>query len=77
MYRRALSTGSAVCMELLREPMTTMPTQKILDRLRVCYDSTAASWNWRDPNGAFGMIFTPKDIVLARRRGTHARPAPS
>ena len=51
-------------MELLREPMTTMPTQKILDRLRTCYDSTAASWNWRNPNGETGMTFTPKDIVL-------------
>ena len=46
--------------ELLREPMTTMPTQTILDRLRVCYDSTAASWNWRDPDGAFGMISAPE-----------------
>jgi hypothetical protein len=51
-------------MELLREPMMTMPTQKILDRLRTCYDSTAASWNWRNPNGETGMTFTPKDIVL-------------
>jgi len=51
-------------MELLREPMMTMPTQKILDRLRMCYDSTAASWNWRNPNGETGMTFTPKDIVL-------------
>ena len=53
-------------LELLREPMTTMPTQKILDRLRVSYDSTAASWNWRDPDGAFGMISAPKDILVAR-----------
>jgi len=53
-------------LELLREPMTTMPTQTILDRLRVCYDSTAASWNWRDPDGAFGTISAPEDIVGAR-----------
>jgi DNA-binding CsgD family transcriptional regulator len=51
-------------MELLREPMTTMPTHQILDRLRTCYDSTAASWNWRNPNGETGMTFTPHDIVL-------------
>ena len=53
-------------LDLLREPMTTMPTQKIMDRLRSCYDSTAASWNWRDPDGAFGMISAPKDILVAR-----------
>jgi len=55
-------------MELLREPMTTMPTQKILDRLRACYDSTVASWNWRNPDGEIGMTFTPKDIVQTPTR---------
>ena len=53
-------------LELLREPMTTMPTQTILDRLRTCYDSTAASWNWRDSDGASGMVLAPQDILLAR-----------
>ena len=52
--------------ELLREPMTTMPKLTILGRLRDCYDSTAASWNWRDRDGAFGMMIAPEDIVLAR-----------
>ncbi len=52
--------------ELLREPMTTMPKQTILGRLRDCYDSTAASWNWRDQDGAFGMMIAPEDILLAR-----------
>jgi len=52
--------------ELLREPMTTMPKQTILSRLRDCYESTAASWNWRDRDGAFGMMIAPEDIVLAR-----------
>ena len=52
--------------ELLRVPMTTMPKQTILGRLRDCYDSTAASWNWRDRDGAFGMIIAPEEIALAR-----------
>ena len=52
--------------ELLREPMTTMPKLTILGRLRDCYDSTAASWNWRDRDGAFGMMIAPEDIVLPR-----------
>lgn len=52
--------------ELLREPMTTMPKQRILDRLRTCYDSTAASWNWRNRNGSFGMMIAPEDILVAR-----------
>ncbi|HSU37847.1 MAG TPA: LuxR C-terminal-related transcriptional regulator [Propionibacteriaceae bacterium] len=57
-------------MELLREPMTTMPTQKILDRLRACYESTAASWNWRNSDGEIGMIWAPKDIVQSPARNT-------
>ena len=64
--------------ELLREPMTTMPKQRILGRLRDCYDSTAASWNWRDRDGAFGMIIAPDDILSAwRSSGPYASGAPT
>ena len=51
--------------ELLREPMTSMPKLTIMGRLRDCYESTAASWNWRDRDGAFGMMIAPEDILLA------------
>ncbi len=49
-----------VC-ELLRQPLTGMPTSVVLDQLQATFDVTAVSWNWAEADGSMGLLIRPHD----------------
>ena len=53
--------------DLVREPSSTIPVRALLELLGQTFRYTAASWNWRECDGSFGMIMEPVDSLLAER----------
>jgi DNA-binding CsgD family transcriptional regulator len=53
--------------EMLREPLATMPSRLLLERLRGAYDCNAVSWTWKHHDGAERMMILPEDALLAER----------
>ncbi len=51
-------------LEWLRDPITAMPTDLILQRLPSIFDINLCSWNWREDRTTFGMITTSPEIFL-------------
>ncbi len=48
--------------ELLREPLTTFPADFLSRALASTFDVTGVSWNWRHPDGSFGLSITPGSL---------------
>jgi DNA-binding CsgD family transcriptional regulator len=48
--------------ELLREPLTGFPVDFLSCSLASTFDVTGVSWNWRQPDGSFGLSVTPGSL---------------
>ena len=51
-------------LEWLRDPITAMPTDLILQRLPTLFDHNVCGWHWRQDRTTFGAIVNPPDILL-------------
>ena len=49
--------------DLLRQPLTQMPHEAIVDLIRDTFDVTAASYNWAEADGRQGIIIHPVDTL--------------
>lgn len=49
--------------DLLRQPLTRMPHQAVVDQLRQTFDVTAASYNWAEADGSQGIFIRPCDTL--------------
>ena len=49
--------------DLLRQPLTEMPHEAIVDLIRDTFDVTAASYNWAEADGSQGIIIHPVDTL--------------
>lgn len=49
--------------DLLRQPLTEMPHEAIVDQLRDTFAVTAASYNWAEADGRQGIIIHPVDTL--------------
>jgi len=52
---------------LMREPSPTVPVPELLELLPGAFGVWAASWNWFDPDGSFGMVMNPAELPLNER----------
>ena len=49
--------------DLLRQPLTEMPHEAIVDQLRDTFEVTAASYNWAEADGRQGIVIHPVDTL--------------
>jgi len=49
--------------DLLRQPLTQMPHEAIVDLIRDTFDVTAASYSWAEADGSQGIIIHPVDTL--------------
>ena len=49
--------------DLLRQPLTQMPHEAIVDLIRDTFDVTAASYNWAEADGRQGILIHPVDTL--------------
>ena len=49
--------------DLLRQPLTQMPHEAIVDLIRDTFDVTAASYNWAEADGRQGIVIHPVDTL--------------
>lgn len=49
--------------DLLRQPLTRMPHDAIVEQLRQTFDVTAASYNWAEADGRQGILIRPRDTL--------------
>ena len=49
--------------DLLRQLLTRMPHQAVVDQLRQTFDVTAASYNWAEADGSQGIFIRPCDTL--------------
>jgi len=49
--------------DLLRQPLTQMPHEAIVDLIRDTFDVTAASYNWAEADGRQGITIHPVDTL--------------